>query len=116
MKSGALRWPVTIQQKTPSQDSVTGEVTYAFSTFATVRADIEPISRAGSRSAWEAVIAEQVKSQKVVQFVIRYIPGVTEQMRIIDTAGSFWDIKSIIDVGTRNRTLYLISEFGLDQG
>lgn len=116
MKAGLLRWPITIQQKTSTKNTTTGEVTYTFSDFASVRADIQPVSRKGSRSAWEGVIAEQVKPQKVAQFVIRYIPGVTEQMRIVDTAGLFWDIKAIIDEETRNRTLYLISEYGLDNG
>jgi head-tail adaptor len=82
MKAGALRWPITIQQRVPSQSSTTGEVTYTWTTFASVWADMAPVAKRGSRAAWEAVIAEQVKAQRVIQFVIRYIPGVNEQMRI----------------------------------
>jgi SPP1 family predicted phage head-tail adaptor len=116
MKAGALRWPITIQQRVPSQSSTTGEVTYTWTTFASVWADMAPVAKRGSRAAWEAVIAEQVKAQRVIQFVIRYIPGVNEQMRILDQSGLYWDIKSIINNDTRNRELWLIAEYGLNNG
>lgn len=117
MKAGALRWPVTIQQKVPSQSGTTGEVTYTWTTFANVRADMQPVERKGSRAAWEGLVAEQIKAQRVVQFVIRYIPGVSETMRILDNDGvTVWDIKSIVNVDTRNRELWLICETGETQG
>lgn len=116
MKSGDLRWPVTIQSKTPVRNATSGEITYTWGTFASVWADMQPVARRGSRAAWEAVIAEQIKAQRVIQFVIRWIPGVDETMRIIDQAGLIWDIKSIIDNDTRNRELWLIAEYGLDNG
>jgi SPP1 family predicted phage head-tail adaptor len=117
MKAGDLRWQITIQQKTPSSPNpATGEISYTWSTFATVWADATPISRRGSRAAWEAVIAAQVKAQRVNQFDIRYIPGIDETMRVVDVDGRIWDIKSIIDVNTRHRELWLVCEAGLDQG
>lgn len=116
MKGGELRWPITIQQKTPVQSGTSGEVTYTWSTFASVWADMQPVSRRGSRAAWEQVIAEQVKAQRVVMFVIRWIAGVDETMRVVDQAGLIWDIKSLLNVDTRNRELWLISEYGLDNG
>ena len=116
MRAGQMRWPVTIQQKTGTQNATTGEMTYTWSTFATVFADMSPVSRRGSKAAWETVIAQQTMAQRVVQFVIRYMAGIDETMRIVDYNGGLWDIKTIINVDTRNRELWLICVEGVDVG
>lgn len=115
MKSGDLRWLVNIEQKTLVKNTTTGEVTYTWSLFTSVWADMQPVSRRGSRSSWEAVIAQQVKAERVIQFVIRYIPGIDETMRV-NRNGELYDIRSIINVDTRNRELWLICEYGLSGG
>jgi SPP1 family predicted phage head-tail adaptor len=119
MKGGTLRWPITIQQRgAATQDPNSGAITYgAWTTFAApVFSDMTPIARRGSKAAWEAVIAQQTSAQRVVQFDIRYIPGIDETMRVLDYDGNAWDIKTIIDVDTRHRELWLICERGITEG
>ena len=118
MKAGKLRWPITIQQRgTPTQDPVSGEITYGTpSTFASVMADMATSARSGSRSVWEMVVAQQTIARRVVQFDVRFIPGVDETMRIVDYEGKVWDIKAIVDVETRHRELWLVCEMGLTAG
>lgn len=116
MRAGRHRWPITIQQKTETQSS-TGSMVPSWSTFvAPAWADISPIARAGSKAAWEIVLAQQTVAKRVAQFDIRYIPGLTETMRVVDYDGLIWDIKSIIDLNMRHRELWLICEFGADAG
>lgn len=115
MKAGLLRWPITIEQKTNVQDPNTGEMTPTWSTFVTTRADMQPVARRGSRSAWEAVVAQQIKASSVILFDIRYIAGIDETMRV-RANGKVYDIKTIINVDSRNRELWLICETGLDAG
>ena len=117
MRAGQMRWPITIQQKVGTQNATTGEMTYTWTNLATnVFADMLPISRRGSKAAWEAVIAQQTMAQRVVQFDIRYMDGIDETMRIVDYNGGLWDIKTIINVDMRNRELWLICVEGVDVG
>jgi head-tail adaptor len=117
MKSGKLRWTVTIQSKTNAQNPNSGAMSPTWSDFVTgIRADMVPVARRGSKAAWEALIAQQTVAQRVIQFDIRYYPGIDETMRVIDPDGGVWDIKTIIDVDTRHVELWLICEKGISLG
>lgn len=117
MQAGQLRWPIVIERKTSVKNTTTGEITYTWSTFATTRAFVSFVARKQSKAAWEGFIAQQIKAVRVVEFDIRYIPGVDETMRVrVPDDGKIYDIKMVIDVDYRHRELWLIAEFGLTQG
>lgn len=101
IRAGKLRNKIVIQQNTPSTDSF-GERDASWSTFATVWADIKPLT---SREYWDAV---QVNAESTLKFVIRYLSGVTPKMRISWDSRIF-NIESIINVDERNKMIVLLA-------
>lgn len=74
MNPGALRHKVTIEQAT--EMNTAGDVSKTWSEFAKAWAQIEPAS------TQERFIAAQVQAQITHKVTIRYLSGVTSQMRI----------------------------------
>jgi SPP1 family predicted phage head-tail adaptor len=95
-----LRHSVTIQERTETQNS-TGEVTWSWTDFKTVRAAIEPLR------GQEFFAAQQVQSSTNTRIRIRYIAGVVPKMRVVHGT-DYYEIEGIIDPEMRHRELQLM--------
>lgn len=77
LRAGRLRHRVEIQSRASSQNTTTGVVTPAWSTFDTVWADIKPAA------AQDFVSADVQTSKIAARIVIRYLAGVLPSMRVV---------------------------------
>ena len=100
MRAGKLRYKITIQDYTESQNSY-GEVTKTWEDYATVWASIEPIR---GREFWES---QQINAEVTAKITIRYLAGVTPKMRVKYEARIF-EIISVINPEERNKDLQLM--------
>lgn len=100
MRAGKLRHTITIEQNTPTQNSY-GEPVDAWSTFATVRAQVEPIS------GREYFDAQKVDADVDYRVRIRYLSGVTNEMRIVYGSKQL-DIESVLNIGERDREIHIM--------
>ena len=99
MRAGALRHQIIIQSVAETPDaSGSPEV---WSTFATVSAAYEP------QSGKESMTEDQEQATLTTRFRIRYLSGVTAKMRISFDSRIF-DIRSIVDVGGRQKQLHIL--------
>ncbi len=94
MRAGRLRNKIVVQTNTPTQ-SGSGALTDVWSTYATVRSEINP---KGGREYFDA---KQVNAEIDIIFNIRYYSGVTSKMRISWNSRTF-DIQSVINPMERN--------------
>lgn len=101
IQAGKLRHSIVIQQNTPTPDSF-GEQDPSWSTFATVFADIKPLT---SREFWDA---KQVNAENTLKFIIRYLSGLDSKMRISWDSRLF-NIESIINVDERNEKIVILA-------
>jgi len=77
LSAGRLRHRVTIEKPVEDQDPVTGEITRDWrAVFTDLPAAIEPVS------VREFIAAQQTQSQITTMIVIRYVTGLTANMRI----------------------------------
>jgi SPP1 family predicted phage head-tail adaptor len=88
MDAGKLRELITVQQKTVSGTGDRGQPVYTWTTFAQVYAEIEPLPPTGKKTE----IARQLVATATHQFTIRYLTGLTPQMRIVDSVGNVYTI------------------------
>lgn len=105
MRSGRLDRTITIQSFTESSDAL-GELVQTWSTFATRRAEYTP------QRMDEAFEAARTVATRRVMFTIRWLDGLTEEMRIVfdDGSGSKnWNIRSVEQIG-RKRGWRIIAE------
>ena len=102
MRAGKLRHRITIEQNTPTRDALGAEVD-SWSSFAVRWAAVEPL---GGREFWDA---RRVNAERRVRFRLRYVVGVTPEMRV-SFDGRVFDIQAVIDVEERNRELQLVCE------
>jgi len=103
LKAGALRHKVRIESGKDVQDS-TGNFTRTWSTFATVRASIEPLS------GKEFLQAHSINEQLTVRIRLRYLSGMDTDKRIVDTAtNDIYDILAIVNVDRRNREIEIMA-------
>lgn len=100
MRSCVLRETVTIQSRTETTGT-TGEVTWTWATYKTVRASIEPIK------GQEYFAAKQLQASTNVRIRIRYLSGITTKMRVLHGT-RYYAIESVIDPNTRRRELQLM--------
>jgi len=100
MEAGKLKEQIIIQQVA---DTITasGSVTEAWTTFATVRAQVDPLTLR------EYFSANHVTTGTEIKFRIRYLAGVLPKMRISWDSNLF-DIQSVINVDHADRELILI--------
>ena len=101
IQAGKLRHSIVIQKNTPSTDSF-GEQDPSWSTFATVFADIKPLT---SREFWDA---KQVNAENTLKFIIRYLSGLDSKMRISWDSRLF-NIESIINVNERKKKIVILA-------
>ena len=101
MKAARLRHQITIQQVNETKDSF-GGVTESWVTFATVRAEIKPVS------GREYFANEQQNSTISHKVAIRYLVGVTAKMRILFGARIFDIVSPPINFEERNIEMVLM--------
>lgn len=105
MRAGRLRHKVVIEQVAEPQ-SGTGEPGESWSTFATRRAAIEPLS------GDELFASQQTAAQATLVVKMRYLSGVTPKMRVSytdpDDGVRTLDITSVIDVDEKRRETHLM--------
>ncbi|MBV8782414.1 MAG: phage head closure protein [Phycisphaerae bacterium] len=97
MIGGKLRHPVTIEQQSAGSPNAYGErdPSSTWSTFASVWADVSPIS--GREFEFARTFANTV-SHRVT---IRYLPGLLPSMRV-NFGGRYFDINAVINTDERN--------------
>ena len=83
MRAGALSHQVQIQSLVSVQDPNTGIITNAWTTFATVWAEVRPLS---SR---EFIAAAASQSKVSATMKIRYLAGIKPSMRVLDGANVY---------------------------
>lgn len=101
MQAGRLRHQVVIQSKTVTGRDAKGGEVVTWTTFATVQADVVPLR------GREYLAVRQAQAELQVRVVMRYIPGVTPEMRLVHGT-TIYDIADVIDVDGRRRTLELM--------
>jgi SPP1 family predicted phage head-tail adaptor len=87
-KTGQLDRRIKIQQAATSKDDYNQDEIISWNDFATVWASLEDSQ--GS----EGLQADQITAVRTTNFVIRYLDGVTEKMRVLFD-GRHYDIQSI---------------------
>jgi SPP1 family predicted phage head-tail adaptor len=95
-----LRESVTIQERTETQNP-SGEVTWTWADYKTVRAAVEPLR------GQEYFAARQLQSSTNIRVRIRYLSGVTPKMRV-KHGTRFYEIEGVIDPESRHRELQLM--------
>jgi SPP1 family predicted phage head-tail adaptor len=99
--AGKLRHTITLQALTVSQDSY-GGATEAWTTFATVRASVEPLQ------GREFFASQQVQAEVTTRFRIRYLAGVKPTMRVVFEGRTF-DVQAVLDPNEMHRELHLMA-------
>lgn len=107
MNIGALDRKITIQTNTQSKSATTGEVTYAWSTLASVWATVTYPRGGTDRN--EATEQARETTTTPVEFTIWYRTDVTEGMRILYDS-EYFNIMRVNKVGQRNEMLKLVTE------
>jgi len=100
MEAGKLKEQIVIQSVTDTI-AASGAVTESWATFATVRAQVDPITLK------EYFSANHVTTGTDIKFRIRYLTGVLPKMRILWDS-NYYDIQSIINVENADRELIII--------
>ena len=110
MKAGDYRHRIDLQAYTQTQDA-NGDVVGVWADFAT---DVPAAWLPGPGR--EYLAAESVRAEVAGRFVIRYLPGVTAQMRAV-WDGQFWEIKAppMLDK-TARREMTLMVGAGVNDG
>ncbi|WP_345993760.1 phage head closure protein [Sulfurimonas sp. HSL-1716] len=101
MRSGNLKHKVEIKQHTGTRDTF-GGVADDDVLFATVYVSIVPLS------GKEYFVSKSVNSEVTHQIEMRFIPGVTPDMKIVYGTREF-DINSVINVREANKTLQIMA-------
>lgn len=101
IRAGKLRHSITFQQRADTKNSY-GEVVGAWSDFATVRASVEPLQ------GREYFAAQSTQTSTTTRFRIRYLAGLTADMRI-SFNGQVYDIEGIINQDERNHVLVIMA-------
>lgn len=97
MRSGPLRHSITIQSKGQTKNGF-GELVEAWSDFAIVRADVRDIASS------ERYVSQSLNSVMTKKFFIRYVDGITADMRIVHE-GKVYDIDPPVDSAGKRRML-----------
>lgn len=109
MRAGKLRHLVTVQTELEDQSSMTGAVTKAWATVASVYASVEPLIGRELQRA----MAERAELTYTIR--TRYLAGITTRHRLLYDGKTF-NIRSVVDVEERHRELVLMCTEGLNDG
>ena len=99
MRAGKLRHPIVIEAPSGAQDEY-GEPVEGWTPFATAMASREDLA------GREAFAAQAVRADVTTRFELRYLAGVTANMRVV-SEGVPYNIVSAADPEGRGRTLVL---------
>lgn len=102
MDAGKLRELITIQQKTASGTGDRGQPLYTWTTFAQVYAEIEPLPPTGKKME----IARQLVATATHQISIRYLAGLTPDMRVKDSVGNVYQLGYVAHGENSNRYFF----------
>lgn len=109
MRAGQLRHLATVQTELEDQSSMTGAVTKAWVTVASVYASVEPLIGRELQRA----MAERAELTYTIR--TRYLAGITTRHRLLYDGKTF-NIRSVVDVEERHRELVLMCTEGLNDG
>ncbi len=87
--------------------TVTGGFTKAWNDFASVYADVEPVS------ARERLIAFKMQGEITHKITIRFLSGVKSRMRVVYNSRIF-NIRGVVNPSEKNERLVLLCEEGVD--
>jgi SPP1 family predicted phage head-tail adaptor len=102
MQAGTLRDRITIQSATFVQDDEGGRTALTWSTFATVSAEVEPLSEQ------KQSFADGDISLVTHRITIRYLSGLTTKHRVVLPEGTPLAITQVLDPDRRRRSLVLL--------
>lgn len=108
MRAGRLRHVITIQKMTETKDSY-GAPVKSWENFAVVRAAIEPLN------GREFFAAQSVRKENTIRFRLRYVAGLTEDMRIIHDSKSYHMIAPPINNDLRNNEITIMATDGNEE-
>jgi SPP1 family predicted phage head-tail adaptor len=100
MRAGDLRHRVTIQLPVESQNDF-GEVITTWQDYKTVWAVVLPLT------GREYFASRQVNAEVTVQIQMRYIPGITPKMRVVE-GSKVYEIEAVMDVEGKKKELQLL--------
>ena len=111
ISAGELRSIIEIQEKTLAAMNEYGEKTPIWAAYAAnVRCKIVHVS------GQEVVMSGAEKSRARIKFLMRYLSGVDESMRIVDSAGKIFGIISINNINDLNQDLKFLVQAWVDEG
>jgi SPP1 family predicted phage head-tail adaptor len=102
MRAGKLRHRITIQDKTPSQNTF-GEEDITWTDVATVWAAIVPLR------GREFLDGKMETAEITTRIEIRHRDGIRPEMRVVHGA-TIYDIHAVIPIETRDREIHLMSQ------
>jgi SPP1 family predicted phage head-tail adaptor len=102
MKIGELDRRIIIEVSTPTRDTDGGEI-QSWATFSTVWANVD------FGTGKEEFEAERLTAIDKTKFTIRYLSGVTKEMRI-NFDSKYYNIRSVKQGGMRKEFLELLTE------
>ena len=108
MQAGRLRHRVQIQKK-GEYDGGWGSPLPEWSDWAQVWASVEPLR------GQEFIAAQAAQSSTTVRVRMRYLPGITTEMRLV-FEGRFYNIQAVIETESRRREIQLMCEVGVGDG
>lgn len=108
MNSGLLRNKLVIEKPTVTKGAMGGSI-QSWSTFKTVWGALD------FSNSRKVIAAKQVNSEVIGMATIRYVTGITPDMRI-NHKGTYYEIEAPIDMGARNRELQIPIKTGLVDG
>lgn len=109
MKSGKLKYTITLQELTVKKDNegIEKETWIDISGMSNVRSAIDPLR------GKEYFQAAAVGAENTIRFTIRYREGVTTKMRI-KYGSHIFNIRSVIDVNEQHIELQLLGDEYVD--
>lgn len=90
MDAGKLRELITIQTKAQTGVGDRGQLVYNWTQFAQTYAEIESLT-----TGKKQVIGEQLIANSTHTVTVRYVTGLTPQMRVVDSYGTTYQIQYI---------------------
>ncbi len=102
LRAGDLRHRLRIESRSLSRDAAGGTLE-TWTLYAEAWAAIEPLR------GREFFAAEGMNAELTTRLRLRYLAGVTPEMRAVGPDGTLYDIKTVIDIGGRGRELELLA-------
>jgi SPP1 family predicted phage head-tail adaptor len=102
MRSGGFDRKITIQKRVVTRDAANGEVE-SWVDFTQAWATVVGYSR---KKGNEYFALDREAGESIIQFTIRWVPGITEQMRILHDDGLYYNISGIVEI-TRRKGLVI---------